>query len=628
LESLPSTSSAELAWRVLGFVNALRVLASATLAVVFVTIMPATVGQLDPALFAGAATAYFLYAFVSLFSIGRRSPDIILQTWTGVFADVLVLSLLTYASGGVNGGMAALLVLSIGAASFILRGGLALSTAGTAAVAVLLQPGLTLLADVDSSGDFATAGISAALIVIVSLGVTQLSRTLRQNEDLARVRELTAAEQNDLSLSIAQNLREGVLVVDGDNNVPMISQKAAMLLLGGDVLPGTPLADVSPRLLNLLDTWRRFFCDEQRSTPTMSSFDGTKKVQLKFVSLDSSSQGPTLVFVDEKVREAAPAPQPAVAAVPEQPPIPVAMVRNAANAAFVAPAVSPYMAPSVGASMPPPVARSAPPPVSAYAPPAVNPYIPPPVQSYAPPAASASPPVISPPRQRAAEPAATVFREVPPPSRVEAPVPRQMRAAAERRVNAVVQSPRKRVESVTSTDRRLRIIVGNALQFGRRDSARVERVDLAAWSKEFITEFWQAEEIDAATVRLSAPRDTVYVRVDPAHLHRLLWTLCGDLLKYGRIDRAPDPVELRVGRSATTQRRYLDVIDRGRIASMPDARRVFEPFMAVGKVGAGIALFVSRELAPGSRSSAASELRPGGGVVFRFVFADAQRKAS
>jgi two-component system sensor histidine kinase PilS (NtrC family) len=203
-----------------------------------------------------------------------------------------------------------------------------------------------------------------------------------------------------------------------------------------------------------------------------------------------------------------------------------------------------------------------------------------------------------------------------------------MRAAAERRVNAVVPSTRRRVESVTNTDRRLRIIVGNALQFGRRDSARVERVDLAAWSKEFITEFWQAEEIDGATVRLSAPRDTVYVRVDPAHLHRLLWTLCGDLLKYGRIDRAPDPVELRVGRSATTQRRYLDVIDRGKIASVPDGRRVFEPFLAVGKVGTGIALFVSRELAPGSRTSSGSELRPDGGVVFRFVFADAQRKAS
>jgi hypothetical protein len=59
-ETLVPVSTAELSWRVLGFVNGLRVLASSSLATLFVSIMPETFGQLDPALFAGAATAYFL----------------------------------------------------------------------------------------------------------------------------------------------------------------------------------------------------------------------------------------------------------------------------------------------------------------------------------------------------------------------------------------------------------------------------------------------------------------------------------------------------------------------------------------------------------------------------------------
>ena len=58
---------------------------------------------------------------------------------------------------------------------------------------------------------------------------------------------------------------------------------------------------------------------------------------------------------------------------------------------------------------------------------------------------------------------------------------------------------------LTNNDPRLRIIIGNALQFGRRDSVRLERVDLASWSKEFVTEFWQTEDIDADTLRLNAP---------------------------------------------------------------------------------------------------------------------------
>ncbi len=76
----------------------------------------------------------------------------------------------------------------------------------------------------------------------------------------------------------------------------------ALLLQGGSVQPGSALGDVSPRLSNLLDTWRRYFCDESRSAPTMMAFDGERRLQLKFVSLDNSTQGPGLIFVEDKSR--------------------------------------------------------------------------------------------------------------------------------------------------------------------------------------------------------------------------------------------------------------------------------------------------------------------------------------
>jgi two-component system sensor histidine kinase PilS (NtrC family) len=167
------------------------------------------------------------------------------------------------------------------------------------------------------------------------------------------------------------------------------------------------------------------------------------------------------------------------------------------------------------------------------------------------------------------------------------------------------------------------MIIGNALQFGRRDSLRIERVDLTAWSKEFLTEFWQTQDVDANTLRLNVPRESVLVRADSSHLHKLLWMLCTDLLRYGRASNATDPVEIRVGRSAKTQRRYLDVIDRGTAVGPVDSKRVFEPFLSAGRAGTGIAMFVSRELSPRIGSGANNDPRPGGGVVFRLVFAEA-----
>ena len=671
-------STAELSWRVLGFVNGLRLLASSALATLFVSIMPETIGQLDPALFAGAATAYFLYSVISVGSIRRRAPDIVLQTWTGVFADVLVLSLLTYASGGVNGGISALVVLSIGAASFILRRRLAMAIAVAAAVAMLIQPGITLLASVDAMADLTTAAISGALTIIIALGISQLARVMRQNEELSRQRESANAELSELHRSLAQHLREGVLVVDGENRITMISDAAATLLQGGSVLAGAPLSDVSSRLANLFDTWRRYFCDESRSAPTMMGFDGERRLQLKFVSLDNSIQGPALIFVEDKSRVAAWMPASMVPAsvqvnqvpVPREPalrePAPVREPALRDSARSEAPRVnvgrsargdvsrerafeSPYAAgavrepsyedgPYAGGLSPVSALRNSDPRPNPFE---DSSYREGPRRQSSPRVDSALPDNNRDGNKEEAYRSNSLRENLARQNSFRAalqeispwenpPRPAQPPPAASSPASTAAQPRRQQAQParppgsmLTNNDPRLRKIIGNALQFGRRDSLRLERVDLASWTKEFVSEFWLTEEIDADILRLSAPRESVPVRADPAHLHKLLWTLCTDLLQYGRASNATDPVEIRVGRSATTQRRYLDVIDRGSAVGPVDSKRVFEPFLSAGKAGTGISMFVSRELSPRVRSGANNDPRPGGGVVFRLVFAEA-----
>jgi len=663
-ETFVPVSTAELSWRVLGFVNGLRLLASSSLAILFVSIMPETFGQLDPALFAGAATAYFLYAVISISAIRRRSPDIVLQTWTGVFADVLVLSLLTYASGGVNGGISALVVLSIGAASFILRRRLAMAIAVAASLAMLVQPVISMLADVDAMGEVTTALISGALTIVISLGISQLARIMRQNEEITRLREAANIELAELQRMLSEHLREGVLIVDGENRISMISDTASTLLQGGSVAEGSLLSDVSSRLANLLETWRRYFCDEGRSTPTMMGYDGERRLQLKFVSLDSSTQGPALIFVEDKSRVASWLPASMVPATvqvnqipaPREPvprpvaPAPAPVRSQSARGEFARERAfeSPYAAGALrepsyesgqyaGALSPASALRTSEP--------RANPF-----------EDSSYPESLRRPSTSRSEPPRVVrtgtnkegyrpntlreniarqntfraaLQEVSPWENPPKPAPAPPEPVASSPATTGAQPRRQQQPTrppgslLSNNDPRLRIILGNALQLGKRESARLERVDLAAWCKEFLTEFWQTEDIDADTLRLSAPRESVPVRADPAHLQRLLWTLCNDLLMYGRATNANDPIEIRVGRSSTTQRRYLDVIDRGSAIGPVDSKRVFEPFLSAGKAGTGISLFVSRELSPGVRSGANNDPRPGGGVVFRLVFAEA-----
>jgi two-component system sensor histidine kinase PilS (NtrC family) len=228
-----------------------------------------------------------------------RWPEIGVQTFINICVDITALTLLTYASGGMNSGLAALLVLPIGAASFVVRQELALMFAATATIAILGQQVFSALATRGDTGDFAAAGIVGALLFIVVLGVGPLARGLRESEERVRQREVDVANLAELNQFIVQHLRESILVVDGNDTIRLINESAAHLLQGGSVPAGTPLGEVSPRLLYLLDTWRRHAYDWQQSSLSLTASDGGSLVQPHFVSLGGEGQGPTLIFLED-----------------------------------------------------------------------------------------------------------------------------------------------------------------------------------------------------------------------------------------------------------------------------------------------------------------------------------------
>ncbi len=299
-EAAVPTTTANLAWRVLALVNLFRVLVPAALFVLQATMSPSPVGHVEPAIFNGALIAYLLFGLGMIPSIKKRWPELILQTSISVSLDILVITLLTYASGGTSGGLAALMVLPVGAASFVVRQRLALSFASVATLALLLQQVMTSLEGRGEPADFTAAGIVGALIFIVTLGMGPLARSLRESEERVRQKEVDIANLAELNQFIVQHLRESILVVDENDTIRLINESAAKLLKGGPVEPGTPLGEVSPRLLYLLETWRLNAYDWQLSSLTVLSSDGGSFVQPHFVSLEHERRGrPTLIFLED-----------------------------------------------------------------------------------------------------------------------------------------------------------------------------------------------------------------------------------------------------------------------------------------------------------------------------------------
>jgi two-component system sensor histidine kinase PilS (NtrC family) len=293
-------SSDDLAWRVIGLLNVFRLLVPMVLIVLLLLNAPdRSVGRLHPGLFLGMCVAYFSFALVCIQPIQRRWPS---AEWMALFplaVDAVVIALLIHSSGGVGSGLATLLFLPVGATAAVVRPRLALLATAVVTIGLLIETTISALQGASEGAAFLTAGFTGASLFAITLVAIPLARRLRESEAMVRQRDVDLANLNELNRFIVQHLRESILVVDATDRIRLINDTAARLLASGPVASGTPLAEVAPRLLFLLATWRRRAHDRRDSTGEIVSADGGTVIRPHFVSLSERGTGPVLVFLED-----------------------------------------------------------------------------------------------------------------------------------------------------------------------------------------------------------------------------------------------------------------------------------------------------------------------------------------
>ena len=184
----------------------------------------------------------------------------------------------------------------------------------------------------------------------------------------------------------------------------------------------------------------------------------------------------------------------------------------------------------------------------------------------------------------------------------------------------------KRLTEIIRTNAdRVSTIIDNILQLSRREPARFERMSLQPWLEEFREEFCETMQWPAERLVIPAGGPELEVRIDPSQLRQIVWNLCENALKHALGDDAGQRIEIRCGRITPSGRPYMEVADRGPGIPAEQAERIFEPFFSRGRGGSGLGLFLARELAQTNGATLLYEPRPGGGSIFRLVFADPQR---
>ncbi len=271
-------------WRVFRATNIYRlVLASLLLAAFALDEQSRLFGKQDPRLFLGASLAYLILSVVAIASSYWRWPRFFIQAHGQMLVDLILLTVIINASGGLSSSLNSFLIAAVAANGILLP---LISALLAAALGFFLLIGswlvdrwhhAELLARLEhgpggwegfcaqinnTSDDWVRLGVLGA-VLFAAAGLTYaLAERARRGEALARQRTWELLEVAELNQGIIRHLQNGVVVVDAIQQIQLMNDTAREWLDALEVLPGSALDRVSSPLAYGLKRWLREGGDE------------------------------------------------------------------------------------------------------------------------------------------------------------------------------------------------------------------------------------------------------------------------------------------------------------------------------------------------------------------------------
>jgi two-component system, NtrC family, sensor histidine kinase PilS len=206
-------------------------------------------------LFRFVAGAYLIVG-VALQALLRKLREYFNQQLTlQAVVDVLAITLLMYASGGIRSGLGVMLLISLTGAAIVAPRRLTFLYASIATIALLLEQAYWVLAHGAPEAGFLQPGL-LAIGCFATVGVTGwLAQRVAANERLARQRGRELATQTRVSELVIGDMHDGVAVLDRDGRVVQHNPQAQRLL-AAEMLLGADITRLLPGFAKRWNAWR------------------------------------------------------------------------------------------------------------------------------------------------------------------------------------------------------------------------------------------------------------------------------------------------------------------------------------------------------------------------------------
>lgn len=296
------------AWALLKLLNGYRMV----IAALFVTLPLAgiesqSLGTRTPELFLATSLIYLVFSILSTVGMYGRWPRFGVQVYAQVLVDILIVTVLMHASGGITSGLGMLLLVSVAGGSILMPGRTAIFFAAAASLMVLAEQVRAYLLDPVLGGNYAQAGLLGAAFFATAWLTHILAERIRASETLAAQRGVDLANMQQLTEYIIQRMQTGVLVVDAQENVRLINESARHLLSAGSEkvnveahqphqLPHQLIAQLCPALA---EQWRDWRDGLQLESQVFSPSQTAATLLPRFAHMGTDAASGTLIFLED-----------------------------------------------------------------------------------------------------------------------------------------------------------------------------------------------------------------------------------------------------------------------------------------------------------------------------------------
>jgi two-component system sensor histidine kinase PilS (NtrC family) len=253
--------------------------------------------EYDADIFSLASTGYLLLAVLATVSAKFRWPRFNRQLTLGVTGDIVFITVLMYASGGVRSGFGLLLVVAIAAASLVSQGRLAIFYAAIATISVLLEQSWQILTLNERYEDYTHAVMLSLSFFATAWLAHSFARRTEASEALASQRGIDLANMAEVNQRIIRDMPDGVLVVDHHLHLRQLNDQAiALLMLPDQIKEEMPLNNCAPAVAALLRLW---IAGSPGSESKFKLTIAGRELQLQFAPVGAGREQGAVIFISD-----------------------------------------------------------------------------------------------------------------------------------------------------------------------------------------------------------------------------------------------------------------------------------------------------------------------------------------